>query len=84
MTPAAPVATPMAIMLRDPETMPSNHSRAPRRNAPPRSPEPRIHALSGCWVRETMIIAIDAQNAEREGESRSSMMHQMRITIGSR
>ena len=39
-------------------------------------------ALIGCWVSATTIIEMVAQNAERPGEKRSIMMHQIKTTIG--
>ena len=44
----------------------------------------RNSAFKGCWVRDTVIMAIAAQKADKVGDRRSSMMHQIRITIGSR
>ncbi len=86
MMPAAPVATAMLIMLREPEIMPVLHSPTPCTKAPRRSPSPRSNALSGCWVRATKDMNIAAQKADNAGDRRSGVgrMHQISTTIGNR
>ena len=63
--------------------MPSTHSDIPRAIPGPTAPGlPRKIAFIGCCVSVTIIMAIVAQNADSAGESRSMMMHQIKITMG--
>ena len=83
MMPATPVATPIGIMLRAPPIMPWTKLSRPWRSAASGTPCPRNNAFSPSWVSTTTIIAVDAQNADKDGLNRSIRMHHSSTTIGS-
>ena len=82
--PAAAVATPIPIILREPVIMPSNSSIKPVLTAPDTDLFCLKYACNGRCVTTMKIINIVAQNADRPGEKRSTVKHHTSTTIGKR
>ncbi len=84
MIPATAVATPIPIIFFAPLIRPSFKSRTPSLTLENILDFPLKKSISGFWVKTINIINIDAQNADKSGDNRSTVSNQTSTTIGNK